>query len=522
MCGALHELQSCSLTSGRSGGVLHVSWTCSQPCGARGAAVHASGAMRSDTRAATNLKLIGWCLLYKDHDPFSFHSSIPFKSKLKKWVRERERSRKRNFSTDFKSAPREGSGQLKINQLKINSDGKQVNVASSVQSAILYDCDAEALSNSIRPSQSYSPTIKWRCCPRLVQFHGFRSVEVLLDTLPKCPKNCPAAKGDSVQISLSRRVSFFMMKPRLCPSQDQSSPVKGSLGFWPSPLRSTSCFSPRTLFPLLEARSWQEAKSNLVTLSSEDRYSTEKASSVQSAILYDCDAEALSNSIRPSQSYSPTIKWRCCPRLVQFHGFRSVEVLLDTPPKCPKNCPAAKEDSVQISLSRRVSFFMMKPRLCPSQDQSSPVQSRRPLGFGQVLSDQPAASRLEHCELVPVIFKDSFSAGGWTIWVTVLILSHKSGLGTGLGLVFPLLEARLWQEAKSNLVTVALGKDDRIAWCWRSWSNVCDSDRIVPSPSRSASGPWCWVGRSVMFLFDCWLAGWPFISNPWCGSSVGH
>ncbi|CAG7863437.1 unnamed protein product [Brassica rapa] len=214
MCGALHELQSCSLTSGRSGGVLHVSWTCIQPCGARGAAVHASGAMRSDTRAATNLKLIGWY-----------------------------------------------------------------------------------------------------------------------------------------------------------------------------------------------------------------RYSTEKASSVQSAILYDCDAKALSNSIRPSQSYSPTIKWRCFPRLVQFHGFRSVEVLLDTPPKCPKNCPAAKGDSVQISLSRRVSFFMMKPRLCPSQDQSSPVQSRRPLGFGQVLSDQPAASRLEHCELV----------------------THPTPL---------------------SFLQVALGKDDRIAWSW--------------------------------------------------------
>ncbi|WZZ15069.1 hypothetical protein YC2023_108158 [Brassica napus] len=137
-----------------------------------------------------------------------------------------------------------------------------------------------------------------------------------------------------------------------------------------------------------------------------------KASSVQSAILYDCDTEALSNSIRPSQSYSPTIKWRCYPRLVQFHGFRSVEVLLDTPPKCSKNCPAAKGDSVQISLSRRVSFFMMKPRLCPSQDQSSTVQSRRPLGFVQVLYDQPAASRLEHCELcflglVPSGFKET-------------------------------------------------------------------------------------------------------------------
>ncbi|WZY99620.1 LOW QUALITY PROTEIN: hypothetical protein YC2023_071949 [Brassica napus] len=38
----------------------------------------------------------------------------------------------------------------------------------------------------------------------------------------------------------------------------------------------------------------------------------------------------------------------------------------------------------------------------------------------------------------------------------------------------------------------------------RSWSKVCDSDRIVPSPSRSASGPWCWVGRHVVV---CLLAG---------------
>ncbi|CAG7863430.1 unnamed protein product, partial [Brassica rapa] len=230
---------------------------------------------------------------------------------------------------------------------------------------------------------------------------------------------------------------------------------------------------------------------------SEDRYSTEKASSVQSSILYDCDAEALSNSIRPSQSYSPTINtkwWRCFPELVQNYGFRSVEVLLDTPPGSPKNCPEARGGSVrvQISLSRPVNFFMVKPRLCPRQDQSIPVQSRRPLGFGQVFSDQPAASRQEHCELVcSRYFKDSFSVGGWTIWdiadreeehevtrAQVLTLSPKSGLGTGLGLMF------------------------------------CDSDRIVPSPSRSASGPWCWVGRSVMFLFDCWLAGWPFISNP--------
>ncbi|CAN7126736.1 unnamed protein product [Brassica rapa subsp. narinosa] len=255
MCGALHELQSCSLTSGRSGGVLHVSWTCSQPCGARGVAVHASGAMLNDTRAATNLKLIGWY----------------------------------QFSIDFESAPWEGSVQLKINQGKISSDGKSTMVDS------------------------------------------------------------------------------------------------------------------------------------------EDRYSTKKASSVQSMILYDCDAEALSISIRPGQSYSVMVKWRCLPELVQFHGFRSVEVMLDTPPRSPKNCPESRGGSVrvQISLSRPVSFFMVKPRLCPRQDQSSPVKSSRPLCFGQVLSDQPAAYRQRTLALV--------------------IVTHPTPL---------------------SFLQVALGKGDRIAWCW--------------------------------------------------------
>ncbi|CAG7863416.1 unnamed protein product [Brassica rapa] len=32
--------------------------------------------------------------------------------------------------------------------------------------------------------------------------------------------------------------------------------------------------------------------------------------------------------------------------------------------------------------------------------------------------------------------------------------------------LFPLLEVRSWQEAKSKLVTVALGKDNRVALCW--------------------------------------------------------
>ncbi|WZZ28402.1 hypothetical protein YC2023_011803 [Brassica napus] len=194
------------------------------------------------------------------------------------------------------------------------------------------------------------------------------------------------------------------------------------------------------------------------------------------------------------------IKWRCCPELVQFYGFRSVEVLLDTPPGSLKNCPEAKGGSVrvQISLSRPVSFFMVKPRFCPSRDQFRTVQSSRPLGFGHVLSDQPAASRLEHwkieysyrvecshscivvlrgifrhigrshgCDVDTTGAKPAYARHVWGGLVfprpriqRVLTLSPKSGLGTELGLVciwFPLLEARLWQEAKSNLVTVALG-----------------------------------------------------------------
>ncbi|KAF2558604.1 hypothetical protein F2Q68_00017413 [Brassica cretica] len=49
------------------------------------------------------------------------------------------------------------------------------------------------------------------------------------------------------------------------------------------------------------------------------------------------------------------------------------------------------------SLRRGLSvFFMVKPRFYPSRDQSSKVQSSHPMGFGQVLSDQPAVSRLKY------------------------------------------------------------------------------------------------------------------------------
>ncbi|KAF2545473.1 hypothetical protein F2Q70_00023139 [Brassica cretica] len=139
----------------------------------------------------------------------------------------------------------------------------------------------------------------------------------------------------------------------------------------------------------------------------------------------------------------------------------SVEVLLDTPPGSPKNCPEAKEGSVrvQITPSRPVSFFMVKPRFYPSRDQSSQVQSSHPMGFGQVLSDQPAVSRLKYCELG--IFGHMGRSPGCDVDTTSPMpyrLDYEYW--------FPLLEARLWQEAKPNLLTVALDKDDRIAWCW--------------------------------------------------------
>ncbi|WZY99966.1 hypothetical protein YC2023_072295 [Brassica napus] len=171
-----------------------------------------------------------------------------------------------------------------------------------------------------------------------------------------------------------------------------------------------------------------------------------------------------------------------------------------------KNCSEAKEGAVRVKFSPD----QYQGRFCTSQDQSSPVQSRRPLGFGHVLSDQPATSCLEHCELcflglVPSGFKETpYSLDRedsdercHVLWLSitrrcnVAVTRRTVGcravtrrtVGRGRlkgdrilpierrntkspGPRFPLLEARSWQEAKSNLVTVTLGKDDRIAWCW--------------------------------------------------------
>ncbi|KAF2562265.1 hypothetical protein F2Q70_00014684 [Brassica cretica] len=130
---------------------------------------------------------------------------------------------------------------------------------------------------------------------------------------------------------------------------------------------------------------------------------------------------------------------------------------------------------------------MIKLRFCPSRDQSSPVKSS--LGFWpsplrSTSCFSPRILDLKNCGLSrgdpkdrgPQSVESSFF---WPLWF--LTLSHNSGSGWWIlklcGIIgwpimflfdcwFPLLEARSWQEAKSNLVTVALGKDDRIAWCW--------------------------------------------------------
>ncbi|WZZ60481.1 hypothetical protein YC2023_060588 [Brassica napus] len=230
---------------------------------------------------------------------------------------------------------------------------------------------------------------------------------------------------------------------------------------------------------------------------SEDRYFTEKASTVQSTILCDCDREALSKSIRPRQSCSSIIKLRCCPELVQLHGFRSVEVLLDTPPGSPKNCPEAKRGSVrvQISLSRPVNFFMMKPRFCSSRDQSSPVQSIRPLGFGQVLSDQPAASRLEQ-------------SGGRTNWADLLVVMLVLRVICHIGRTTSTSGAKPaharhvlgWTSVSSPSYSAGSRKP-LIRWIGKT--QIDGEDRILPIERRNTKSPgprlecrvrvFCWV-----------------------------
>ncbi|CAG7863425.1 unnamed protein product [Brassica rapa] len=127
---------------------------------------------------------------------------------------------------------------------------------------------------------------------------------------------------------------------------------------------------------------------------------------------------------------------------------------------------------------------MVKPRLCPRQDQSSPVQSRRPLGFGQVFSDQPAASRLEHCELVPVIFKDSFIAGGWTIWITLLVLRVLGHIGRTTGtMCFLGLVPSGFKETPYSL-----DREDSDERCHVLWLSITRRCNVAVTLTTSKSG----------------------------------
>ncbi|WZY93701.1 hypothetical protein YC2023_066030 [Brassica napus] len=98
--------------------------------------------------------------------------------------------------------------------------------------------------------------------------------------------------------------------------------------------------------------------------------------------------------------------------------------------------------------------------------------------------------------------KDSFIAGGWTIWITVLTLSPNAGLA----MRFPLLEARSWQEAKSNLVTVALGRG--VNFMTLTGSSLA---RHVALQDHGVGLD----GQLCSCLIVCWPVG-SFISNPGC------
>ncbi|KAF3542465.1 hypothetical protein DY000_02010393 [Brassica cretica] len=97
---SLHGYRPCIQTGRGRGVTLHVSRSCNQQCGARGVAAHASGAMRSDTRAAT--RLVSDWLLITINSP----RPLPF-------VLIQNTS---NYSADFESAPGEGSVQVKRDQ----------------------------------------------------------------------------------------------------------------------------------------------------------------------------------------------------------------------------------------------------------------------------------------------------------------------------------------------------------------------------------------------------------------------
>ncbi|KAF2554146.1 hypothetical protein F2Q68_00033599 [Brassica cretica] len=188
-----------------------------------------------------------------------------------------------------------------------------------------------------------------------------------------------------------------------------------------------------------------------------------------------------------------------------------LEVLLDAPPGSLENCPEARGGSVrvQISLSRPISFYMVKPRLCPSQDQSSPFQSSHPLGFGQVFSDQRAAYRQRTLGFKETPYSldrehsERRDHGPWLSGYTDGVVTGSDptvlGLSRGHGVNFvTLIGSSLARHVA--LPDHGVGLDGQSRSC------------LIVGWSVGLSSPTLGAGRpSVMFLFDCWPVGQPML-----------
>ncbi|WZZ60482.1 hypothetical protein YC2023_060589 [Brassica napus] len=147
----------------------------------------------------------------------------------------------------------------------------------------------------------------------------------------------------------------------------------------------------------------------------------------------------------------------------------------------------------------------MKPRFCSSRDQSCPVQSSRPLGFGQVLSDQLAVSHLEQGS---VIFKDSVVAGGRTIWADLLVMMLvlriicHIGRTTSTSGAKPAHARDVLGWTSVSLPSYSAGsRKPLIRWIGKT--QIDGEDRILPIERRNTKSPgpklecrvrvFCWV-----------------------------
>ncbi|WZY94025.1 hypothetical protein YC2023_066354 [Brassica napus] len=249
-------------------------------------------------------------------------------------------------------------------------------------------------------------------------------------------------------------------------------------------------------FPLLEARSWQEAMSNLVTVALGRAQSWIILCRGRGVKFVTLTGLSLARHVALSDHGVGLDGQSCSCLIVGWPvglssptlgvGRPSVMFLFDCWPvgrpmlrtEVRRIFQNAKGGSVRvkISLSRPCQFLHGEAKVLSKSRsvQSSPVKTFIS-GFGQVLSDQPAASLLEHCELVlfefhlelriplslkivsqhEAVLSGPYRPDYWYYVVpTVLTLSHK--VVDIKAMRFPLLEARLSQDAKSNLVTVAL------------------------------------------------------------------